>query len=93
MKANPAPVDVLIVVDNSGSMVGDKLDYAKRDMRELSEYVLKTEGNKVSIITFSSEAEIYTELTDNKEDIITHIDKIKVSNKDHKKGACYGKKN
>ena len=76
MKANPAPMDVLIVVDNSGSMVGDKLDYAKRDMRELSEYVLKTEGNKVSIITFSSEAEIYTELTDDKEDIITHIDKI-----------------
>ena len=76
LKAKHPPMDVIIVVDNSGSMVGDKLDYAKRDMRELTEYVLKTEGNKVSVITFSSEAEVYTELTDNKEALITHINEI-----------------
>ena len=70
--------DVILVLDISGSMDGEKLDKAKSDSIELIDYLLNDSHNKVAIITFDSTSEIISSFSNDKEDLINKINNLSV---------------
>ena len=68
--------DVILVVDISGSMSGDKLERVKQDSSELVEYLLSDAENRVGLITFDTESEIVSTLTNDKESMLEHISNL-----------------
>ena len=70
--------DVLLVVDNSGSMKGIKLTRVKEDATELVDELLSDEDNRVALVTFSSDARIISGFTNNKVEMLEYIDNIGV---------------
>ena len=62
-KSSSEYTDVILVLDTSGSMVKDKLIQLQNDVNELINYTIP-KGNKVALITFSGEASIVTDFTD-----------------------------
>ena len=70
--------DVILVLDISGSMEGEKLDKAKSDSIELVNYLLNDSHNKVAIITFDSTSEIISSFSNNKEDLVNKINNLSV---------------
>ena len=68
--------DVILVVDISGSMSGDKLDRVKQDSSELVESLLSDAENRVGLITFGTESEIVSTLTNDKESMLEHISNL-----------------
>ena len=71
--------DVIFVLDISGSMIGDKIDRAISDAKELSEYVLSDSHNRVALITFDTNSTILSPFTNNKNDIIAALSTIQVT--------------
>lgn len=55
--------DIILVLDTSGSMVKDKLTQMQNDVNELINYIIP-KGNKIALITFSEEASVVTNFTD-----------------------------
>ena len=70
--------DIIIVLDVSESMDGDKIDKAISDAKELTDYVLSDSHNRVALITFESGSTILSPFTDNKNDIIAQLNAIEV---------------
>ena len=68
--------DVLLVIDVSGSMEGNKLDKVKSDAKELSESLLSNPNNKVGIITFESSSNIELDLTNDLDTVLDKIDSL-----------------
>ena len=54
--------DVILVLDTSGSMLGDKLTQVQSDVNELINDTIP-KGNKISIVTFSDAASVITDFT------------------------------
>ena len=65
--------DVILVLDISGSMFGDKLNKVKSDAKELTEFLLSDQENRVALITFDSISSIEYELTNNKDELLSKI--------------------
>ena len=65
--------DIIIVLDISGSMYGDKLQRAKEDAKALTEVVLSDSNNRMALITFGSSSEITSNFTNNKEEMLSKI--------------------
>ena len=70
--------DVILALDISGSMEGEKLDKAKSDSIELVNYLLNDSHNKVAIITFDSTSEIISNFSNNNEDLVNKINNLSV---------------
>lgn len=73
------PAAVAIVLDVSGSMVGDKLKDAKKSAKKLIASL--SNGDRVSIISFAEEAQTHLSnitLTDNRAEVLNVIDGIDV---------------
>ena len=68
--------DIVLIIDNSESMIGEKLDQVKNDSRELVSSLLSDSNNKVSIISFNSTATLLSDFSNNSTDIISIIDGI-----------------
>ena len=69
-------LDVLMVIDNSGSMAGDKLLQVKADSTDLVDYLLTDPENRVALVTFESEAVVVSGFTNDKDLMIDHIDQM-----------------
>ncbi len=80
-KAKYQNTDIILVMDISVSMTGNKLNKAKNDAIELARKLLSIEGNKMSLISFESSSDIKTDFTDNLELIETEIDKLMFNGK------------
>ncbi len=65
--------DVIFVMDVSGSMSGSKLDRAKQDAIDLTNYLLSDSHNSVALITFDSTSEVISGFTNNKQEMIEYI--------------------
>jgi uncharacterized repeat protein (TIGR02543 family) len=65
--------DVIFVIDVSGSMSGSKLDRAKQDAIDLTNYLLSDSHNSVALITFDSNSEIISGFTNNKDEMVNYI--------------------
>ena len=68
--------DIILVLDISGSMVGDKIDRAKSDAIELINYVLEDTNNRIALVTFSDNAEILSNFTNDKNVLTEKINEI-----------------
>ena len=72
--------DVLLVIDNSGSMDGSKMDQVIADASDLAESLLSDENNRIALVTFESRAAILSGFTNNKSSLINMISDITVAN-------------
>ena len=71
-------LDVVMVIDNSESMWGDKIDQVIHDAAELTESVLSDQANKIALITFNSSATVVSGLTNDKDTLLNQIRHIGV---------------
>ena len=69
-------LDVLLVVDVSGSMSGQKLEQVRRDASDLVDSLLSDDENRVALVAFESEAEILSGFTSNKTEMLGLIDSL-----------------
>lgn len=75
-KTNGHKKDVVLIVDNSQSMYGEKINNVKSNLKTIVNYILSDNQNKVSLITFNSSSEVLSNFTNDissLEDIINDI--------------------
>ncbi len=65
--------DIVLVVDTSSSMNGDKLRKVKNDIIELIDNLTGNLMNRIALIQFDDEASIKSNFTNNKEELISII--------------------
>ena len=68
--------DIIMVLDISGSMSGDKLDRVKQDSTELIESLLSNQNNQVALITFDTSSTIVSDFTNDKDTLINQINSL-----------------
>ena len=71
--------DIIMVLDISGSMSGDKLERVKQDSIELIESLLSNRNNQVSLITFDTASTIVSDFTSDKDTIVNQINALQVT--------------
>ena len=76
MKSEDNHKDIILVMDISGSMSGEKLEKAKQDSIELVETILSDSNNRISFITFDNTSTIVSPFTNNKKTLINQIQNI-----------------
>ncbi len=69
-------IDVVLVIDTSGSMVGQKIEQMKNDTMGLVEEVVTNHNGRVAIINFSTSATIQSEFTNNLNELDDAIDNL-----------------
>ena len=68
--------NIIMVLDISGSMSGDKLDRVKSDSTELIESLLSNRNNQVALITFDTSSTIVSDFTNDKDTLINQINAL-----------------
>ena len=68
--------DIVLVMDISGSMYGEKLEKAKQDSIDLVETILSDSNNRIAFITFDSGSTIVSPFTNNKETLMNQIQAV-----------------
>ena len=68
--ADSIHTDIVMVLDNSGSMSGDKIAQVKHDATELIESVLSDSNNRIGLVSFNSDAAKLSNLTSDKTTLI-----------------------
>lgn len=76
LKEEERNLDVIFVLDTSGSMTGKRIESLKRDTVNLTEKILRNKNNRVSLITFDSYSEILSELTNDQDNIIGKLNDL-----------------
>ena len=71
--------DIIFVLDISDSMDGDKLNRVKKDSKELISSLLSSHNNKAALITFESNSQIVSDLTNDEELLINKIDSLRAT--------------
>ena len=74
---NENAVDLVLVADESGSMVGDRFVFSKEASKNVVS--LMKDNDRSAIVGFSHKVNIYSELTTDKENLYSAIDKINTS--------------
>ncbi|MCQ2570857.1 MAG: BspA family leucine-rich repeat surface protein [Candidatus Saccharibacteria bacterium] len=69
-------IDVVMVLDNSGSMDGDKINRVKEDSIGLIDTLLSDADNRIGLITFNSNAEILSELTNDRGKLVSMVESL-----------------
>lgn len=68
--------DVILMIDTSGSMFGDKLQTLKDNSIELLDTLLEVETNKIALIEFNTTSNIIQEFTNDKETLEAKINSL-----------------
>ena len=68
--------DIVMVLDNSGSMSGDKITQVKHDATELIESVLSDSNNRIGLVSFNSTATKLSNLTSDKTTLIDLVNRL-----------------
>ena len=76
IKADTHYKDIVLVLDISASMSGEKVTKAINDSKELVSYLLSNSQNRVAIITFDSTSTIISNFSSDKDDLLTKLDAI-----------------
>ncbi len=71
--------DIVLILDVSGSMQGDKLSKVKEDTIELIGTILSNNENNIALISFATNAEILSEFTNDKDELISIVNNLKAS--------------
>lgn len=80
------PSDIVLVLDRSGSMTGERMDKAKKAAKDLINLVAKASGgieneilgnkSRIGLVSFAFDASVESPLTDNVKELITKIDAL-----------------
>jgi len=73
IKTDSEATDIILVLDVSGSMNGEKLNRVKNDTVELVNSLLENSQNKVALITFETKSTLVSGLTNDKEGLVNTI--------------------
>lgn len=76
MKIGDHYKDVVLVLDISGSMSGDKMTKAINDSKELVSYLLSNSQNRIAIVTFDSTSTVISTFSNDKDDLLSKLDAI-----------------
>ena len=76
LMTNNQYTDIIMVLDISGSMAGDKLDRVKSDSIELIESLLSNRNNSVALITFDTASTIVSDFTNDKDTLVNQINEL-----------------
>lgn len=68
--------DVVLVLDNSSSMKGNKLDVLKTNTIGLIDKLLSVSNNSVALINFNSDSSIVSDFSTDKEMLISYVENI-----------------
>lgn len=68
-QTNRTPKDYIVVLDTSGSMIGEEIVKLKDKVSELTDLLLSNDNNKMALISYSSSSSILSGFTNNKESI------------------------
>ena len=68
--------DIILVIDISSSMEGEKLDKVKQDALELTEYILSDSNNGMALIVFDTSSEIKTGFINDKNNMMHLINNL-----------------
>ena len=68
--------DIILIIDTSGSMTGDKLDKVKSDSVDLINKALQNNNNKLGIIEFNDNASIVSDLSNDISDLTNKINSL-----------------
>ena len=68
--------DTILIIDTSGSMVGEKLDKVKSDSVDLIQKTLQDNNNKIGIIEFNNNASIVSNLSNDVTDLTNKINNL-----------------
>lgn len=77
-KTNGNKKDIILVLDTSDSMSGDKINKVINDTKELINEVLSNSSNRIAIITFDTTSTILSPFTNKKDDLIKKLNEIEV---------------
>lgn len=69
-------LDLILVLDNSGSMYSTKLDLVKDNVNSLISGILTNSNNRVSLISFDSESKILSGFTNDVDSLKTGVDEL-----------------
>lgn len=76
MKMENKYTDIILVLDVSGSMEGDKLTRVKQDSIDLINTLLSDSNNRAALITFETSSKIVSLLTNNKDELIDKVNAL-----------------
>ncbi|MCI8588128.1 MAG: BspA family leucine-rich repeat surface protein [Bacilli bacterium] len=76
LQAESANIDLLFVLDLSGSMEGEKLNRVKEDTKSLMNILLSNQENRVALITFESKSEILSNFTNEQDRLVSLVDSL-----------------
>ena len=79
MKTGENKKDVILVLDISGSMSGDKMEKMRSDAKELIRYLLSDSSNRIALITFEDTATIVSEFSNDMNDLLEKMDALTVT--------------
>ena len=71
-----APLDIILLIDKSGSMRGEELTEAKRASHKLVDEMVDFSAHRLSIVAFGDDAELRSGLTNQPELLVPAIDGI-----------------
>lgn len=75
LEDNRPSIDLICVIDRSGSMAGKKIDLVKNALKQLIE--LLNENDRISLVIFDHEAQVLCPLKKvTKENLVNYFDKI-----------------
>ncbi len=77
-KDDERPKDILLVLDNSGSMLGRRLEQAKQDITSLVTTLMTERDARFGLITFNSTSTLVHNLTDDRQAIVDSINNLGV---------------
>lgn len=69
-------MDVIMVIDRSGSMAGQKIDQVINDATSFADELLSSPNNRIALVIFDSFAEVYNDFTNDKNEIIGALNGI-----------------
>ncbi len=71
--------DIVMVLDNSGSMDGGKITQVKHDATELIESVLSDTNNRIGLVSFNSTATKLSNLTNDKDSLLSLVNQLEAT--------------
>lgn len=77
-KDDNRPKDILLVLDNSGSMLGERLSQAKEEIENLVTTLMTEKDARFGLVTFNSTSTLVRDLTDDRQAIVNDIHNLGV---------------
>lgn len=75
------PADIMIVLDISGSMKGDKITNAKESAKNFVRLLKSDPTNKVGLVSFTTQSQLNSSLTGDTDGVENAIDQLKLGSK------------